>query len=155
MATLAQFKQKVISLDLLEMAAEALTLTQDRFLFLQKEQLYEGKDRTGRSPHPFYTEDPFFKTPESAQRYSDWKDAITPNPKREKGAPNFFITGFWYDSLKLVVTGLKIDFPNAIPQIEQKWGETILGLNDEKRAIYIETSLLPTFIGIIKKRLSA
>lgn len=150
-----QYINRLNNLDPLTAAQEALLQTKEQFLFLQKEQLYEGKNREGKSNRPFYQDDPYFKTPESAQRYSDWKDSITPNPNREKGAPNFFITGYWYDSLDVVVRGLSIDFPNAIPDIEKKWGEKVLGLDPERRAIYLSTYLLPAFFSIIKKQLAA
>lgn len=68
-------------------------------LSMQRAQLMEGKSSDGEDLRPYYTEDPYFKTPEAAQRYAGWKQRITPNPKRNRNAPNLYINGSFHSEL--------------------------------------------------------
>lgn len=66
---------------------------------LNQEQMYEGKTSEGNDISPKYSENPYFKTKESAARYAEWKMKITPNKDRNKDVPNLYINGGFYESI--------------------------------------------------------
>lgn len=76
---------------------------------MNREQMWEGLDSTGKGIRPRYSEDPFFKSPEAAQRYADWKWKITPS-SRDADTPNLFITGPFYRSVTAERQGDFIQF---------------------------------------------
>lgn len=116
----------------------------------------EGKGRDGTDLSPTYLEDPYFKTKEAAQRYSDWKDKITPNPIRKSGVPNLYINGFYHNSIGLTITSTSLNFVSKSymgSDIERKFGERIHGLNTEKRIIYVSGFLRPDFMTKVRSEL--
>jgi hypothetical protein len=138
------------NLNIKQVAADSLEENKDLFLDLNREQLMEGKLSTGNDISPTYLEDPFFKTREAAQKYSDWKDKITPNPKRKKGVPNLFITGPFHNSLEMEVMKDKGEYEinstyKDAESIMDTFTTDILGLNDEKMEELIEKKLGETF----------
>ena len=82
--------------------------TKEQILIKNKQQLMEGIKGDGNEITPSYLNDPYFKTKESAQRYSNWKDKITPNSKRKSGTPNLYINGFYHNTIEINVKGEKI-----------------------------------------------
>lgn len=134
-------------LDVKQVAADSLSESKGEFIALNQEQMLEGKTSLGDDISPSYLEDPYFKTKESAQRYSDWKDDITPNPKRKKGVPNLYIIGSFHNSLEMEVKKdeyvLSAGYKDAA-SILGKFHD-VLGLNDEKREQLIEEKLEPVF----------
>ena len=106
---------------------------------LNREQMMEGKTNKGEDITPKYLDNPYFKSKESAQRYSDWKDDITPSSKRKKGVPNLFINGKFHNSLEAVLSkdfiNVKTDsFGEDIIQVHHN----VLGLNEESLKIVRE-----------------
>jgi dihydroorotase len=140
--------QNLEQLDVKKIAADALDESRSEFIALNREQLLEGRLSTGDDISPSYFEDPYFKTPESAKRYSDWKDKITPHPKRNKGTPNLFIIGSFHQSIGMEVDGdefeMMSDYKDA-GSILSKFSEDIFGLNEEKAEALIDKTLAPTF----------
>jgi hypothetical protein len=110
-----------------------------------REQLLAGKTRDGSDLFPTYQQDPYFKTPGAAQRYSDWKDSITPHPTRKKGVPNLFIVGTYHRSRKITITANKIIYSADFigPEIEAKYGEGVNGLGGEFKRSFLNDSLKP------------
>jgi hypothetical protein len=149
--TINPFITKLQSLPINDLADESVTETADNYVGLNNEQLYEGKTNDGPDITPGYLDDPFFKTKEAAQAYSDWKDRITPSPKRKKGTPNLFINGFYHSTRKIKVVNGSIqylsDFPDA-PDIEMKF-KNLDGLNPSKKPIYL-TFLRPVFMRLAR-----
>jgi hypothetical protein len=135
-------------LDIVKVAGEALAECTEEFVNLNREQLLEGLLSTGHEITPSYFEDPFFKTPEAAKRYSDWKDQITPNPKRSKGTPNLFIIGSFHQSISMEVKEgeyeIGSDYKDA-ESITGKFTENIFGLDEEKRGELIDEKLEEVF----------
>lgn len=82
---------------------DALLKNESVIVSLNQQQLYDGKAVDGNDIHPLYTEDSFFKTQQQAQGYIKWKQKISPNSSRNPEAPNLFINGYFYRSLKLMV----------------------------------------------------
>lgn len=144
MATLKEIVQRFRELRGREMefAAKALEKDKEKILSLNRLQLFEGKDSDGNDLSPTYQEDPYFKTRESAQRYSDWKDKITPNPKRKPGVPNLYINGYFHNSIDASVRVDGIQFDSSFDKassIENKFGSHIYGLNDESKTELMHT----------------
>ncbi|MGN6416147.1 MAG: hypothetical protein ACTHMC_01555 [Pseudobacter sp.] len=138
--------------------SESVNNTKEEMLELNLEQMMEGKTRTGEDITPSYLDDPYFKSRESAQRYSDWKDEITPNPKRTPGTPNYYINGMYHGTIKITVNGDKIEFNSDFPgarDIERKSGEIIYGLNAEKREEYINASLRKELMSNLRRILKS
>ena len=71
----------------------------DDILELQKRQLFEGLSSSGEDIRPYYSEDlkpgGYFKSAESAKRYSVWKEKLTYpySAQRNPDAPNLYING--------------------------------------------------------------
>lgn len=133
---------------------QAIQQTKAAYLFLQRDQLYQGKNAVGEDITPSYLNDPYFKDREAAQRYSDWKDDITPDPRRKKGTPNIFITGFFHETLDIFSEGSDIRFTVGIPDVVIKYGPTLLGLNPTSRALYVTNVLGDAWIELVKKQLN-
>lgn len=133
----------------------AVDQTKENLLSLNRQQMFDGKTETGGDISPSYLEDPYFKSRESAQRYSDWKDKITPNPKRKKGVPNLFIVGTFHDSISIEVAGSSIKFQSSFEKasaIVSKFSGNIYGLGGEYKADYIVTDLSPaTGVELVKQ----
>jgi len=154
MGTIKGLYRKVQSLNVAEVATDAFGSVIGDFTEDQKNQLYAGKTKDGVDITPLYINDPYFKSAESAQRYSDWKDKITPNPKRTSGVPNLFIIGTYYDSLKITISGQMISFVSsffAAENIAQKF-KGIYGLGGDFRLEFIKDSLRPAFMAAIRKK---
>lgn len=144
--TILELYNRVSQLDTDKIITESVDETKDVILASNKEQLLEGKLSTGADISPTYQEDPFFKTPEAAQRYSDWKDKITPNPNRKPGVPNLFINGFFHNSIKIELQGDAITYSSNVAlggKIQSKYGDNIYGLNANFKSQYLDNYLSP------------
>ena len=154
MATVKELKERLLALQgkELEFVVEALQENEEQLLALNRQQLFEGKDSQGKDLSPTYLEDPYFKTKEAAQRYSDWKDKITPSSKRKSGVPNLYINGMFHNSIDATITVQGITTDSDAPfssGVEGKFGTVIYGLNDEKKPILLKT-VAPLAIGKIR-----
>lgn len=137
----------------IDLAALAFEENEELIEDLNTDQLYDGKDAKGRDLSPTYLEDPYFKTPEAAQRYSDWKDRITPNPDRKKGVPNLFINGRFHDSISVEVSKKSIKFSSSDSsafKIESKFTNDIYGTTDESKKELFKV-VKPAFLKKIKE----
>ena len=141
MRKLSELISAVNNVKINDVCSDAVAQTKDDLLKINKEQLYDGKLKTGADLSPTYLDDPYFKTPASAKRYSDWKDQITPNSKRKSGVPNLFITGVFYDSLSISISGLDIKTDSSFhsaSDIESKFSTDIFGLGGEYKEEYLD-----------------
>lgn len=126
--------RKLERLDPEKALSDAVSQTLEQYEEFNKDQLYAGKDKHGNDLSPTYLNDPFFKTPASAQKYSDWKDKITPNSKRKRGVPNLFINGRFYHSWAVKLAGTAVVTVASDPsasKIEGKFSNNIYGLDEE------------------------
>jgi len=99
---LGQFKQLIDDLRSFDFEKEQQEIVADnseKLVELQREQMLEGRGIDGEYIRPFYSENPYFKTPEAAKRYAAWKKRITPNDKRPEDVPNLFVDGTLHRSL--------------------------------------------------------
>lgn len=125
---------------------DVIDQTADSIIALNQKQLYSGRLQDGSPVTPGYLEDPYFKSTEAAQRYSDWKDEITPNEERPKGVPNLFINGRFYESWSIKASADKITFESSDPDainIEEKFGTGIYGLDDDNMNEYRQETFFP------------
>lgn len=156
MATIREFRNRVLILNLELAAREAIAETKGPLLDLNREQLMEGKRRDGKDVTPSYFEDPYFESVEEAVGYSDWKDEITPNSIRKRGTPNLFIIGKFHYSIDIKLSPFKIEFLSSSPiakDIRKKYGPLIYSLNTEKKIKYLQSWLRPQFIKNIRFKL--
>ena len=153
MNTVANLLRKFQTLNPDAVSERAVAQTKDQLLTINKRQLFDGKLRTGQDLSPTYLEDPYFKTPAAAQRYSDWKDRITPNPKRKKGVANLFIDGTYHGSIEITVDGDIIHYGSTFAHadaIEAEFTENIYGVGGEYKSEYLDGSLRPAFKGLME-----
>lgn len=133
---------------------DAIDLTSDDIITLNQQQLYSGRLSDGSPVSPSYLDDPYFKSREAAQRYSDWKDNITPDEQRPSGVPNLFINGRFYQSWRVRASATTIDFESSDPDamdIEEKFSERIYGLDDDNMNTYRRESFFP----VLKEQITA
>ena len=149
MKTIRNLLRKIEALDPDRICEDAVDNTRWQLLSLNKDQMYAGKTRTGADIGPTYLDDPYFKSRAAAQRYSDWKDYITPpTTGRRKGIPNLFINGFFYGSITVTVANDRIheqsNWRSTGSKIEQEH-PGIYGLGGDYKDRYLEQFLRPEF----------
>lgn len=126
-------------------AQETVKETGDEYLNFNKGQLFDGKKKDGQDITPSYFNDPFFKTVESAAKYSEWKNSITPSLKRTPGTPNLFINGYFYSTLTISLSGddITVNTGSLGDEITDKYGDGIYGLNMDSRIDYLKLYYIP------------
>ncbi len=132
---------------------ESLQSLNDDILTLQKDQLFAGLSGSGDLLSPKYSDDPFFKTKESALRYAARKDKIKKNilgvfGDRPFDVPNLFVNGkLFHDYIKVKLSEdyIEIDAYSSpiIAKLEAKYGKDLLGLSEEAKKYLLYELLLP------------
>lgn len=123
---------------------------------VQLSQLWDGQRSDGEDIRPSYTEDDYFKTKESAQRYRDWKQRITPNSNRNSDAPNLYINGRFYGDIDVVAD---IDGISTIArtvyasEIMGRYGAGTFGLNPDRARDVFAEKIIPDLRKNIKAML--
>lgn len=148
--TILSLYQKVQNLEAQtdQLITSSLEKTKEALLDQNREQLLAGKSRDGKDLSPTYLEDPYFKSRESAQRYSNWKDRITPNPNRKQGVPNLFINGRLHNAFEVKIQGQNVFYSANVPygaKVEEKFTDKIYGLGGVYKREYLNESLGPVF----------
>lgn len=117
----------------------------DMLANLQREQMMEGRGADGEYIRPFYSEDPYFKTPEAAKLYAEWKQRSFPNPKRPLDVPNLYINGYFHRSIFAKVSGQEFILTTNVELGDKVFDEhpNAQGLNEEKRLHFAETITIP------------
>lgn len=136
------------------------TCRQNKYVLLQlqKEQLLSGLDSHGDRLTPTYSNDTYFLTTESRQRYIDKKVSLESEhesqkrynifPKKSSDTPNLTVTNRFHDSLRCTVTTDTIKITSnwsRAPRIEEKY-PTALGINNTSFYYFWEMFLLPDLI---------
>lgn len=127
---------------------QSIDLTKGQLLDENKVQLFDGKLKTGLDVSPTYLQDPYFKSPAAAQRYSNWKDVITPNSNRRQDVPNLFIDGTFYKTWSIQMSGdfiKTLSSFRAADAIISTFTPAIWGLGGPYKAYYVNTDLRPVF----------
>ena len=143
------------------MIGEAINPYSPDVLDLQLQQLWDGKASSGEDIRPYYSEDlkpaGYFNSKESAGRYADWKQAITPNSKRNPDAPNLYIVGKFHSELAVDMgTDAVSVYPTTMfaKNIFDKYGQNTFGLTwDNWNKIWFERGGYQELMNIIKTNL--
>lgn len=143
--------QRLQSLNLIREIEALMSEDEGLLLELMKDQLFAGLDGDGNPLRPTYQEDPYFKSREAAQRYSDWKDTMfqrTHNDlftRRPPGTPNLIITGTLFYHTLVASVGNDSLIINAqspiIGKLEGKYGDALLRLSPMALKFYTEEHL--------------
>lgn len=147
MGTIRGLYNKFLTVDPDKIARETIEGTEEEIRQYNLQQLLDGKTNQGTDIHPTYLEDPFFKTLEQAQAYSEWKDRISPRSNRKSGVPNLYINGYYHSTRQVKIVGDKIVYNSTygeITDIDQKY-KNIDGLSPDSRKKYIPFVLRPAF----------
>jgi hypothetical protein len=154
MGTIRGLYNKLLTVDPDKIARETMEGTEEEIRQYNLQQLIDGKTNQGTDISPSYLEDPFFKTREDAQAYSDWKDRISPRSNRRPGVPNLYINGYYHSTRDVKIVGDKIVYRSAFGEIftdiDEKY-KNLDGLNPESRAKYIPFVLRPVFNHLIQQ----
>jgi hypothetical protein len=152
--TIRGLYNRLQNIDTDKIAAETMEGTEEEIRQYNLQQLLDGKTNEGLDISPGYLEDPFFKTREQAQAYSDWKDRISPPSKRRSGVPNLYINGYYHSTRTVQIVGDKIvyrsSFGEIFTDIDEKY-KNLDGLNPESRAKFIPFVLRPVFNHLIQE----
>lgn len=152
--TLHELQRRLKGFDIISELAGSVEETKEEMLELNRMQLLRGLDSEGDYLSPKYSEDPYFKSKESAKRYAEWKKRIEPiKTDRPEDVPNLYIIGVFHSKIGVDVGASEYTFSNSASfssGVESKF-KNIYGLNPESKSeTYIPDYLLPS----IKKRVT-
>lgn len=153
MGTIRGIYNRLQTVDTDAIAVKTLEGTEEEIRQYNLQQLLDGKTNQGTDISPTYLEDPFFKTQEQAQAYSEWKDKISPPSNRRPGVPNLFINGFYHGTRRVEIQGEKIVYSSSYGEqhgFEEKY-KNLDGLNPESRKKFIPFVLRPVFNHLIQE----
>lgn len=117
-------------------------------------QLMEGMGGNGTPLSPTYEEDPYFRTPESAQAYVRMKRIVYGVDVPPNGSPNLYLNGYFYGSLYMNVTATGCSMESTAvfaDDIWQKYGRENFGISNE----FYTSEIKPEIIMELKKLLIA
>jgi hypothetical protein len=152
--TLHEMQRRLKGFDLITEVADSVDETKEAMLHLNRQQLLRGLDKEGKYLSPKYSEDPWFKSKESAKRYAAWKKKIEPEKTdRPEDVPNLYIVGTFHSLIKIDVGASEYVFSNTASfasGVEGKFKD-IYGLTSESKSeTYIPDYLLPA----VKRRIT-
>jgi hypothetical protein len=126
-----------------------------KFLTINKQQLWDGKNVFDNNIRPYYSENPYFETPQQAQAYINWKAKVTPNPNRFKDAPNLYINGYFYNTLEVEVKkeSFKIKSDDTLGIKITSVHKNVLGLNEKNKEEIKKNDMIPFFIKFVENYL--
>jgi hypothetical protein len=155
--TLHELQRRLKSFSLEVEVADSVNETKDEMLNLNRMQLLRGLTKDGDYLSPKYSEDPFFKSKESAKRYAAWKKKIEPvKTDRPEDVPNLFIVGVFHGKIDVKANANEYTFTNSASfasGVESKFKD-IYGLTPESKSeTYIPDYLLPSVQNRITKKL--
>jgi len=123
-----------------------LNQSQYEWLGLNRGQLHDGQDNTGRLQTRLYKE----------ERYAEYKHELNPVPGF--GIPDFFITGDYYNSIQMTINQAQWQIrtystDNVIaPKLDAKWPRNY-GLDPENTGFFSAEILKPKIIKELKMEL--
>lgn len=142
MCRIGEMMKRVKTLDTQKLAADTMVETRQDFKQWQQEQLFAGKRKDTRDISPFYA-------------------PATVRQRRKKGLPTdrvtLKVTGFFYDSIYLVVKRQERTFSGFSSDPKSKWilqryGDKIMGLGGVFKKGYV-SDLRPVYMGKIRKHM--
>lgn len=153
--TLHELQRRLKGFSLNTEVADSVNETKDAMLALNRMQLLRGLTKDGGYLSPKYSEDPFFKSKESAKRYAQWKKRIEPvKTDRPEDVPNLYIVGVFHSKIDVKANASEYTFTNTASfagGVEGKFKD-IYGLTSESKSkTYIPDYLLPA----VQKRITS
>lgn len=115
------------------------------WLGLNRGQLHDGQDNTGRLQTRLYKD----------EKYAEYKNEMNPVPGL--GVPDFFVTGDYYNSIQMTINNSQWSIrtystDNVIaPKLDAKWPRNY-GLDPENTAYFSAEILKPKIVhGLVKE----
>ena len=152
MCTINEMLERFRSFNPVEVAGSILAEKTDEVEDIIRGQLMDGKDSLGQLITPTYSQDPFFKKEGAAQRYAQWKADLFPNSTKPFDTPNLIITGEFHRSITVSIQGENVVYDSSIglgADIMAKYGDTIIGLNDEGKKKAWQDLIREEFVRIL------
>jgi hypothetical protein len=148
-----------------ETISNTVDQTQDVLLDINRDQMLQGRDADGNLLAPTYTNDPYFKTPEAAGRYSKMKyilEVVHRNRIRnaelygEKptDVPNLIVTGPFQNNMFIRVTKSSYEIGSTYGDandINSKYKNRVFGIAPRYKAYYWFNYLRKAIFGLYKK----
>lgn len=155
--TLHELSRRLKGFDLPTEVADSVNETKEAMVSLNRMQLLRGLTKEGEYLSPKYSEDPFFKSKESAKRYAQWKKRIEPvKTDRPEDVPNLYIIGTLHGGIEVNANSSEYTFTNTVSfagKVEGKF-KNIYGLTSESKSeTYIPDYLLPAIQKRVTKKL--
>ena len=114
-----------------------------------------GINAEGKPLSPKYSEDPYFKSRESALRYARWKQKLFPDTPFD--TPNLIITGVFHAGITVSRAGEQLRFEGKASfsgSVAAKYGGTELGLSpDSKQKAYREI-VKPELVAAMREKIN-
>lgn len=132
--------------DLKQIVTLCINQSQYEILAFNRGQLYAGQDNTGSLQSPIYAE----------ERYAIHKEEENPVPGL--GIPDLYVSGNYYNSLKLTVNQSQYNFTifsegvSYAPKLEAKWNRSY-GLDPENTSYFANEILQPKIVIELKTQL--
>jgi hypothetical protein len=144
MSTTAELIQRLTQLrdNMREVLVDSIEETASIYVDLNTEQMYVGKDGTGRSISPMYK---FIE-------YANQKSAMNPAPGF--GVPDLKLTGAFYEGYTVHVEGDQVIKDSTVEYADklfEKYGNAIGELDDDFHQQYVEGDLAPVFMDKVRE----
>lgn len=142
-------------------ARNGLEREKDALLDMQKQQLIDGQTSEGTPITPSYTQDPFFKSSESAERYIVMKERkfdIPSSSVRNRDTPNLYITGRFHSELGVEFQATQFKVYGLTPYasgIMSKYGDSIFNLSPDNREKLMREKVMPYIEEQIRSEINA
>ena len=149
--TVAELGRRLAKVDITKIAGDPLQKNRDKVRELNIEQLMQGLNSLGESLSPKYSEDPYFKSRESALRYARWKKKLFPDTPFD--TPNLIIIGTFHNSITAKTSGNQVQFRASATfasSIAAKYGSKELGLSPESKQTAYREIVKPDLVTGIK-----
>lgn len=115
---------------------------------LQRKQLMQGLDSEGKLLAPLISEDTYFKSPQAAKNYADWKHKMY--PETPYNVANLRITGYYQENISAFVTDTSVHYKSNASfagSVGSKYQGKQLGLNpDSKKKAHVNIIKAPLLL---------
>ena len=159
MGTISEAFDAYKAVDLRNKLPELVLATSYDMIVEVVQQMEKGEDSTGKKITPSY--DPKLKF--YNKQYPDFKGQLYKDVKAQlnaapgNGTPDLFLTGKFYNSIRVSVTSDEYDIePDSSVDYGQRlitrYGENILRMSDGSRAAYITGALLPAISKVFEEK---
>lgn len=146
--------ERIRSINLEDVAGDVLEQNLEKLAEINKDQLMQGKNNKGEILRPLHTENPFFKSPESAIRYAKWKQNLF--PQTPFNVPNLIITGYYHGTISFSRRAAQITAQSNASfadKIDSTFDQTPLGLNQDSKNIVWEEFLRSGMIQLLAPKI--